>query len=140
MQISGMRGAAERDGGDAAAPFTARGPQQRGLLAAEGCRGSEPVVEQSPLGKQRPPGMGTAGGKGAFPRAAEGSKGPELGANMQTWRGTPYLSILGLGEVNEIRLFPPTVLLPLVEAICQDDAALALEESTLGERENTSEL
>lgn len=69
------------------------------------------------------PERGTAGEKGAFPQAAGGSRGSEPGVSVQT----PYHGVLALGEVNEIRLLPPAVLLPLVEAIRQDHAALALE-------------
>ena len=51
-------------------------------------------------------------------------------------RDSTYHGVLGLGEVNEIRLLPPTLLLPLIEAIRQDHAALALEQSTLEERKH----
>lgn len=94
-------------------------------------------------GRNRLEEMGTAGGKWDFPQAAGGSRGQSwvqvfrLRASVQ--QGTPYHGVLALGKVNEIRLLPPILLLlPLVEAICQDHAALALEESTLG-RDSTSE-
>lgn len=104
----------------------------------DGDRQPQGVTECRASTEHGPAGMGRAGGKWAFPQAAAGSRGPELGASAQTQQGTPYRGILALGEVNEIGLLPPTLLLPLVEAICQDHAALALEESTLG-RDSTSE-
>lgn len=102
-----------------------------------GMTASSPAQNTAQLGNSLPK-MGTARGRWAFPQAADGSRGPELGASVQTQQGTPYRGVLGLGEVNEIWLLPPSLLLPLVEAICQDHAALALEESTLG-RDSTRE-
>lgn len=45
-----------------------------------------------------------------------------------------YRVFLVLGEVDEVGLLAPAALLPLIEAICQHHAALALEERALGRR------
>lgn len=136
MQISGMRGPVSVTAGTLRHHLQPGDRSGRDRQPQRDARVPSPLWNRAPLGNRDPPEMGTAGGKGAFPRAAGGSRGSELGVNIQTWRGTPYHGILALGEVNEIRLLPPTVLLPLIEAIRQDHAALALEESTLGERKH----
>lgn len=67
------------------------------------------------------------------PGCSEGAGGAELSAQAQ------YLVVLALGEVNEVGLLAPAALLPLVEAIRQHHAALALEERALGERKHERE-
>lgn len=133
MQISGMRGAVSVAAGSL---WHSLQPGDLSSRDRRPQRDAKPTAGWSPIGKQRCPERGTAGGKGTFPQAAGRNEGSELGVSIQTQQGTPYRSIFALGEVNEIRLLPPAMLLPLVEAICQDHAALALEESALGERKH----
>lgn len=124
MQIPGMRGAASVTAGTLwhHLQLGDRRPQRDARVQA--CLGTEPRWERET------PRDGHGWREGSFSQEGAGAQ------SIQTWRGTPYHSVLGLGEVNEIRLLPPALLLPLVEAICQDHAALALEESTLGERKH----
>jgi len=74
--------------------------------------------------------------EGGFSQGGRREQGHRAGCELSDAVRTPYLGILGLGEVNEIWLLPPAALLPLVEAVCQDHTALALEQSTLGQRKH----
>lgn len=70
------------------------------------------------------------------PGYSEGAGGQSSVPSTQAPREAQYQVILALGEVNEVGLLAPAALLPLVEAIRQHHAALALEERALGERKH----